>query len=49
MEHDLHNILNKIIKCYDSWHGRLSHVDFSAIEKKKTHLNLTCEERELDY
>ena len=35
MECNLHGVLNKMIKCYDSWHGRLSHVDFSAIEIKK--------------
>jgi hypothetical protein len=33
MKHDFQSILNKMIKCYNSWHGRLSHVDFSAIEK----------------
>jgi hypothetical protein len=31
MDRDLYSILNKMIKCYNSWHGRLSHVDFSAI------------------
>ena len=36
MECNLYSVLNKMIKCYDSWHGRLSHVDFNAIEKKNT-------------